>query len=159
MLLFYGSATNKYYTYRHTLSLHDAFPICLNRPEVHNAVSDELGHAFGAALIEARGRQDAKVVVLRGEGRSFCSGRDFREMGERPEGVGHYEYMTAGQQRIKMMVDMGKPMIAALKGAVLGAGCERSEEHTSELQSLMRISYAVFCLKKKKQYQNKENTR
>src|SRR3546814_7330531 len=30
------------------------------------------------------------------------------------------------------------------------AGEERSEEHTSELQSLMRISYAVFCLKKKK---------
>src|SRR3546814_7325027 len=29
-------------------------------------------------------------------------------------------------------------------------GCARSEEHTSELQSLMRISYAVFCLKKKK---------
>src|SRR3546814_3720957 len=29
---------------------------------------------------------------------------------------------------------------------------ERSEEHTSELQSLMRISYAVFCLKKKKKY-------
>src|SRR3546814_7567114 len=29
------------------------------------------------------------------------------------------------------------------------AACERSEEHTSELQSLMRISYAVFCLKKK----------
>src|SRR3546814_6779227 len=28
-------------------------------------------------------------------------------------------------------------------------GCRRSEEHTSELQSLMRISYAVFCLKKK----------
>src|SRR3546814_4618680 len=31
------------------------------------------------------------------------------------------------------------------------AGQRRSEEHTSELQSLMRISYAVFCLKKKKQ--------
>src|SRR3546814_10050723 len=30
--------------------------------------------------------------------------------------------------------------------------CERSEEHTSELQSLMSISYAVFCLKKKKYY-------
>src|SRR3546814_7981251 len=30
-------------------------------------------------------------------------------------------------------------------------GTRRSEEHTSELQSLMRISYAVFCLKKKKQ--------
>src|SRR3546814_6441362 len=31
-----------------------------------------------------------------------------------------------------------------------GSGGARSEEHTSELQSLMRISYAVFCLKKKK---------
>src|SRR3546814_10599575 len=31
---------------------------------------------------------------------------------------------------------------------------EKSEEHTSELQSLMRISYAVFCLKQKKQYTN-----
>src|SRR3546814_2446479 len=33
----------------------------------------------------------------------------------------------------------------------------RSEEHTSELQSLMRISYAVFCLKKKNKEQTKEN--
>src|SRR3546814_9410738 len=32
----------------------------------------------------------------------------------------------------------------------------RSEEHTSELQSLMRTSYAVFCLKKKKQINNQE---
>src|SRR3546814_4776670 len=36
--------------------------------------------------------------------------------------------------------------------AVLCGGVSRSEEHTSELQSLMRISYAVFCLKKKKNY-------
>src|SRR3546814_3637938 len=35
-------------------------------------------------------------------------------------------------------------------GHFLFHGCLRSEEHTSELQSLMRISYAVFCLKKKK---------
>src|SRR3546814_1652814 len=33
--------------------------------------------------------------------------------------------------------------------------CPRSEEHTSELQSLMRISYAVFCLKKKTEKQNR----
>src|SRR3546814_2419385 len=33
-------------------------------------------------------------------------------------------------------------------------GSDRSEEHTSELQSLMRISYAVFCLKNKKQTNN-----
>src|SRR3546814_4242523 len=36
-------------------------------------------------------------------------------------------------------------------GRVLPGMSIRSEEHTSELQSLMRISYAVFCLKKKKQ--------
>src|SRR3546814_7284976 len=36
-----------------------------------------------------------------------------------------------------------------------GPVTERSEEHTSELQSLMRISYAVFCLKKKKTQTNK----
>src|SRR3546814_7970472 len=35
---------------------------------------------------------------------------------------------------------------------------KRSEEHTSELQSLMRISYAVFCLKKKKQSIKRHNT-
>src|SRR3546814_6515010 len=35
------------------------------------------------------------------------------------------------------------------------ARAQRSEEHTSELQSLMRISYAVFCLKKKKKKQKK----
>src|SRR3546814_8463269 len=38
-------------------------------------------------------------------------------------------------------------------GLMLGVAAFRSEEHTSELQSLMRISYAVFCLKKK----NKQN--
>src|SRR3546814_2895970 len=36
------------------------------------------------------------------------------------------------------------------KGSMIGKMPGRSEEHTSELQSLMRISYAVFCLKKKK---------
>src|SRR3546814_6281068 len=36
---------------------------------------------------------------------------------------------------------------------------ERSEEHTSELQSLMRISYAVFCLKKKKKHNKIERTK
>src|SRR3546814_9420677 len=35
--------------------------------------------------------------------------------------------------------------------------CGRSEEHTSELQSLMRISYAVFCLKKKKNKRKKKH--
>src|SRR3546814_9796045 len=43
-------------------------------------------------------------------------------------------------------------------GAVARPAQIRSEEHTSELQSLMRISYAVFCLKKKKQHTEKHNS-
>src|SRR3546814_10843327 len=48
------------------------------------------------------------------------------------------------------------------RGNEAGTGCRgrrsaRSEEHTSELQSLMRISYAVFCLKKKRK-SNKQQT-
>src|SRR3546814_1596709 len=43
-------------------------------------------------------------------------------------------------------------------GDVVAAGDDRSEEHTSELQSLMRISYAVFCLKKKKNIKEASTT-
>src|SRR3546814_7298825 len=39
-------------------------------------------------------------------------------------------------------------------GCAVATAAGRSEEHTSELQSLMRISYAVFCLKKKKHRKN-----
>src|SRR3546814_2162894 len=46
----------------------------------------------------------------------------------------------------------GRP--PAGRGRYTSPGPGRSEEHTSELQSLMRISYAVFCLKKKKQYKH-----
>src|SRR3546814_2450665 len=50
----------------------------------------------------------------------------------------------AGQRRVGRRVDL-----KGGKGDPEGED-QRSEEHTSELQSLMRISYAVFCLKKKK---------
>src|SRR3546814_10556412 len=50
-------------------------------------------------------------------------------------------------------------LIAARVNASSGAFTDfRSEEHTSELQSLMRISYAVFCLKKKKKKKKKKLT-
>src|SRR3546814_2344435 len=44
------------------------------------------------------------------------------------------------------------------QNAIAGRIWTRSEEHTSELQSLMRISYAVFCLKKKKKQNTKTET-
>src|SRR3546814_9830538 len=57
--------------------------------------------------------------------------------------------------------DVGAEQGVVAVGEGVGDGCLvediRSEEHTSELQSLMRISYAVFCLKKKKRRENCEN--
>src|SRR3546814_3921318 len=51
---------------------------------------------------------------------------------------------------------IGAPAIRKPSCSFLSRG-NRSEEHTSELQSLMRISYAVFCLKKKKKQYNTEH--
>src|SRR3546814_9919878 len=50
------------------------------------------------------------------------------------------------------VVTRGNPLMEAIldQGLAYTSGPQRSEEHTSELQSLMRISSAVFCLKKKK---------
>src|SRR3546814_8125175 len=49
--------------------------------------------------------------------------------------------------------------VMAMAGQFCIPADSRSEEHTSELQSLMRISYAVFCLKKKKQQHTTKHTR
>src|SRR3546814_5586150 len=65
--------------------------------------------------------------------------------------------LTAAQDRFHLGIALkafrhARHFLARLLAArhVAGAIKPRSEEHTSELQSLMRISYAVFCLKKKK---------
>src|SRR3546814_4207105 len=59
----------------------------------------------------------------------------------------HIERAAAARQA---RVDKGEDVIVGVNKYRLADEDERSEEHTSELQSLMRISYAVFCLKKKK---------
>src|SRR3546814_3543593 len=70
-----------------------------------------------------------------------------RDIGERPVGIaercGKPEAERIGQRTADLgLCARGIPAAIARE--------HRSEEHTSELQSLMRISYAVFCLKKKK---------
>src|SRR3546814_5150655 len=55
-----------------------------------------------------------------------------------------------------MVIRIHQPLLAVRSGQVIGQDHVRSEEHTSELQSLMRISYAVFCLKKKHNLHSKQ---
>src|SRR3546814_7986896 len=57
------------------------------------------------------------------------------------------DHHAAHQRRRRRAAAIGLHHLAVLRG--VEAGLHRSEEHTSELQSLMRISYAVICLKKK----------
>src|SRR3546814_3621257 len=57
---------------------------------------------------------------------------------------------TNGQHAFYQLLHQGPQPVPADFIVPLGSHYRRSEEHTSELQSLMRISYAVFCLKKKK---------
>src|SRR3546814_7130526 len=62
-------------------------------------------------------------------------------------------YIDAGAVGVaigRFFDEAGAPVAGSHDGRMVGISLDRSEEHTSELQSLMRISYAVFCLKKKK---------
>src|SRR3546814_8758702 len=63
------------------------------------------------------------------------------------------ETASAGQDEAR--IADAEAEAADARATAEAARAERSEEHTSELQSLMRISYAVFCLKKKRKNKNR----
>src|SRR3546814_5126940 len=80
-----------------------------------------------------------------------------RALGNRTKGYSGY-FRHAGMPLCRRKCEMRKACLTerrrvppAYAPACVRDGQRRSEEHTSELQSLMRISYAVFCLKKKTQ--------
>src|SRR3546814_7886790 len=64
------------------------------------------------------------------------------------------EGITLDRLRFRYAITGDEPSWRPLRAFDDGRKVYRSEEHTSELQSLMRISYAVFCLKKKKTQKN-----
>src|SRR3546814_10485537 len=140
---FKDTATTEIYTYCHTLSLHDALPICQrpvgdrewrthrNRERSPVAASPGTGHLS---------------IVIRGDDPSVGL-RRFREA------PSTHRDRKKGKIHVQIHVDRighRAHRRTAVEPARTGAG--RSEEHTSELQSLMRTSYAVFCLKQKKTY-------
>ena len=93
----------------------------LNRPAKRNAISDALVAQLQTAFVNLP--EEARVVVLSGEGDHFCAGLDLSELGERSvaEGIVHSRSWHAAFEQIQF----GRvPVIAVLHGAVVGGGLE-----------------------------------
>src|SRR3546814_6245903 len=107
-------------------------------------VDDEGGQDVAALGEPAEQRPD----LLEQRGEALGVGLDDRVVGEGgqlDEGIdGRHHLVAAAGDGL-----CGGGQLVDRARDVVGGRSERSEEHTSELQSLMRISYAVFCLKKK----------
>ncbi|WP_019873078.1 enoyl-CoA hydratase/isomerase family protein [Sporichthya polymorpha] len=98
--------------------------VSLNRPHRHNAI-DDATHARLVEVWEATlDDPEVRVVLFRGEGRSFCSGRDVTQLGERTDGESDHSFIRRFQLLRETQLSSPKPIVAALRGAVLGAGLE-----------------------------------
>src|SRR3546814_464082 len=116
--------------------------------------------AAGANLLNLRNLGAERNLVLL-NGRRVVAGTDqgATDINTLPQSlVSRVEVVTGGASAA-----YGSDAVAGVVNFILDTEFEglkgRSEEHTSELQSLMRISYAVFCLKKKKKKKQKESTK
>src|SRR3546814_8382158 len=97
--------------------------------------------------VDPLGRQFAQTMVTMN--RSYSRGA-VRLNDDEPAGAPRIEANVLGDPRDLARMVEGFRLLCEIFSE------ERSEEHTSELQSLMRISYAVFCLKKKKHHTHKD---
>jgi enoyl-CoA hydratase/carnithine racemase len=98
--------------------------ITINRPERHNAINDETGALLSECIQKAIHNSDVRAILLRGAGRSFCSGRDTSVLGHRVDGESDYHFVRRHQQTRMAILDCPKPVIASVKGAAIGGGCE-----------------------------------
>src|SRR3546814_4512669 len=97
----------------------------------------------GTELIDEESAARAQHAVRRGGDRRADAGGQGREGQARQDIVGLFEAVRADD-----LLDIGRRAVDSAEAAVANI-LPRSEEHTSELQSLMRSSYAVLCLNKK----------
>jgi 2-(1,2-epoxy-1,2-dihydrophenyl)acetyl-CoA isomerase len=97
--------------------------ITLNRPEVYNALNDEITYEFQAALKEVAKDNTVRVVVLTGEGKAFCSGQDLKTS----SGDQKRSFLQSLHKRynpiISAMRSLPKPIVCRLNGVAAGAGC------------------------------------
>ena len=97
--------------------------LTLNRADVLNAVNLQMRDELWSAVEAFRDDPDARVLVLRGAGDSFCAGADVSEFGTAPSYV---EARRARHERDlwNLLLHLPKPTIAAIHGYALGAGLE-----------------------------------
>lgn len=99
--------------------------LVMNRPEKLNALSGALSTALNKALARIADDDSARVVVLSGAGRAFCSGGDLGAIGkgrERKETAELEPILRSGMQMVLKMRMMPQPVIAAVNGPAAGAG-------------------------------------
>jgi enoyl-CoA hydratase/carnithine racemase len=113
------------------LSVEDSVAMVrLNRPDVRNAINDEMRAQFVAALDRAGNDEAVRAVVLTGSGKSFCSGGDISGMRDRlqaPAGKVAFNGWRRQQQThrsVAALHGLGKATIAAVNGAAAGLGCD-----------------------------------
>ena len=97
--------------------------ITLNRPERLNACSLDMADDMILAL-DMLG--DARVLVITGEGRAFCSGADLAARGDRPVTGGQGSYMALTEKYNPLMMKLARlnvPIITAVNGPAAGVGC------------------------------------
>jgi len=96
--------------------------IALNRPEVFNSFTREMGQQFQQALDAAASDPNVRCVVITGEGRAFCAGQDLKEVTapDAPDFTVIVE--ETYNQSIRRIRNMEKPVIGALNGVAAGAG-------------------------------------
>lgn len=97
-----------------------------NRPEKHNAMSDEMDRRLFEVLAEVHDRPDLRAIVWRGEGASFSSGRDTGQIGLRIEDISDLEFIERGHRPTQLFFTMPCPIVCALKGWVIGGAFERA---------------------------------
>ncbi len=100
--------------------------IILNRPEASNALTGDMVTEIGRALADAEQDTSVRVVVLTGNGKSFCAGADLKYFGEAVSTLWQQEqwYRWANRTMMNPLSQLSKPVIAAVNGAALGGGYE-----------------------------------
>jgi enoyl-CoA hydratase/carnithine racemase len=98
--------------------------VTLARPEARNAVSAPMLEALGGILADAAVDPEARVILLAGEGRDFCAGADLGELDDAAGGPGGTEYGRALEEVLAAIEGHPLPVVAAIHGAALGAGCQ-----------------------------------